>query len=155
MAWDTADIEIVRILQNEGRITNAELAQRIGLTPGPTLARVHKLESAGILKKYVGLVDREKAGLPFTAFVSVIMRAHTKDAAHAFLSAVEGLPEVLECHHIAGAEDYLLKVVAASPADYETFVLEKLMEIPDIQRVHTTIVLSSPKCETAVQVRGL
>lgn len=134
-------------------MTNAELASRIGLTPGPTLARVNKLESAGIIRGYAALVDRDAVGLPVTAFVSVILKNHGKAASQDFLKAVAGLPEVLECHHIAGDEDYLLKVVAASPSDYESFVLDRLAEVADVQRVKTTIVLSSPICGTAVPIR--
>jgi Lrp/AsnC family leucine-responsive transcriptional regulator len=153
MALDAVDKAILEILQDDGRITNAELAQRIGLTPAPTLARVHKLESAGYVKGYAAIVDRQLLGLPVTAFVAVILKSHGVAAAEGFLTAVRALPEVLECHHIAGAEDYLLKVVAASPGDYESFVLNKVMEIPDVQRVQTTIVLSSPISNTAIPIR--
>jgi len=152
MSLDFVDFTIMDILQQDGRMTNAELAQRVGLTAAPTLSRVHKLEAAGYIKGYVALLDRELMGLPVTAFVSVILRNHGVAAANEFLRAVETLPEILECHHIAGDEDYLLKVAAASPADYEHFVLNKLMEIADVQRVKTTIVLSTPVCKTAVPI---
>lgn len=153
MALDAADKQILDILQTEGRITNAELASRIGLTPGPTLARVNKLEASGVISCYCAIVDHAKLGLPVTAFVSVIMNNHGVAASMAFFNAMAKLPEVLECHHIAGEEDYLLKVVAASPSDYERFVLDKLMELPDVQRVKTTFVLSSPKSTTAIPIR--
>jgi len=151
---DAVDLKILDILQSEGRITNAELAHRIGLTPGPALTRVHKLESAGYIKRYVAVVDRDALGLPVTAFVAVIMREHGRLASEQFQRAVDSIPEVLECHHIAGDEDYLLKVVAASPADFERFVLEVLSEIPSVQRVKTTFVLSTTKNETSIPVRG-
>ena len=149
---DALDQKILFVLQREGRITNAELAQRIGLTPGPTLARVNRLESSGVISRYVALLDRKSIGLPVTAFVSVILKSHGRETSRGFVDAVSELPEVLECHHIAGEEDYLLKVVAESPSDYESFVLNKLMEVADLQRVKTTFVLSSPKCTTAVPV---
>ncbi len=153
-ALDLVDLQILEILQAEGRITNAELSQRIGLTQGPALNRVAKLEAAGYIKRYVAVVDREAMGLPVTAFVSVIMKTHDRESTREFNQAVEGLPEVLECHHIAGEEDYLLKVVAANPADYERFVLEELSAIPSVQRVKTTFVLSTPKDETCIPVRA-
>ena len=153
MGIDAVDRHILEILQCEGRITNAELATRVGLTPGPTLARVAKLESIGTIRGYAALVDRDRVGLPVTAFVSVILKGHGAAASHGFVEAITTLPEVLECHHIAGEEDFLLKVVAASPGDYESFVLNKLMEIPDVQRIKTTFVLSSPKSQTAVPIR--
>ena len=153
MLLDAIDQNILDILQEDGRITNAELANRIGLTPGPVLSRVNKLESAGFIRGYVALLDRESLGLPVTAFVSVILKSHGRESSSNFVSAVLNLPQVLECHHIAGEEDYLLKVVAASPADYETFVLNDLSDIKDILRIKTTIVLSSPKCVTNVPIR--
>ena len=155
MALDAVDVAILDTLQEEGRITNAELAQRVGLTPAPTLARVNKLEERGFIKGYTAIVNRDRVGLPFTAFVAVIVKSHGMTAAQEFLKAVEALPEVLECHHIAGDEDYLLKVVAASPADYESFVLNKLLEVTDVQRVKTIIVLSTPISRTNVPIREL
>ena len=85
-----------------------------------------------------------------TAFVSVVMRSHGQQTDESLRKSVARLPEVLECHHIAGEEDYLLKVVAASPTDYERFVLGKLMKIPGIEKIKTTFVLSSSKLETKV-----
>ena len=150
MSVDAIDRQILDILQREGRITNAELATRVGLTPGPTLSRVNKLESMGLIRSYVAILDRNKLGLGDTAFVSIILKQHGKASSLAFVEAMKTLPEVLECHHIAGEEDYLLKVVAASPADYEEFVLDKLSELPEVLRVNTTFVLSSPKSLTAL-----
>ena len=150
MSVDAIDRQILDILQREGRITNAELATRVGLTPGPTLSRVNKLESMGLIRSYVAILDRNKLGLGVTAFVSIILKQHGKASSLAFVEAMKTLPEVLECHHIAGEEDYLLKVVAASPADYEEFVLDKLSELPEVLRVNTTFVLSSPKSLTAL-----
>jgi Lrp/AsnC family leucine-responsive transcriptional regulator len=149
---DPVDLHILRILQREGRITNFKLAKRIGLTPAPTLMRVKKLEEAGYIKRFVALVDSEKIGLPVLAFVHVILESHNRKTTIDFMNAMQKLPEVLECHHIAGDEDFLLKVVAASPAEYEVFVLEKLTKVAGIEKVKTTFVLSSSKLETALPV---
>jgi len=151
---DTVDRKILTLLQKEGRITNAELAHRVGLTPAPTLARVGKLEREGYIRRYTAIADQAMLGLPVTAFVSVILQSHKKKTSEDFRAAVEKLPEVLECHHIAGDEDFLLKVLAASPGDYERFVLERLTQISGIEKVKTTFVLSSSKLETAIPVRG-
>lgn len=153
MLLDATDARILETLQEEGRITNAELAQRIGLSPGATLARVGKLENAGVISGYTAIMDRESLGLPVTAFVAVILRSHGRQESAHFLEAVKALPQVLECHHIAGEEDYLLKVVASSPSDFETFVLDELTSISDVQRVKTTFVLSSPKVSTVIPIR--
>lgn len=150
---DPIDAQILEILQKDGRITNAELATRVGLTPGPTLARVNKLEASGVITGYCAQVDHARVGLPVTAFVSIIMKTHGRESSEAFLNAIRNLDEVQECHHIAGDEDYLLKVVAASPQDYENFFLNKLANVPDVLRVKTTIVLSSPKCEVGIPIR--
>lgn len=153
MLLDATDARILELLQEQGRITNAELAQRIGLSPGATLARVSKLELAGVISGYTAIMDRELLGVPVTAFVAVIMRTHGRQESSDFLAAVKALPQVMECHHIAGEEDYLLKVVASSPSDFETFVLDELTSIPAVQRVKTTFVLSSPKVSTVVPIR--
>ena len=147
---DAIDRRIVHLLQEDGALTNADLAKRIGLTPAPTLERVRKLEREGYIRKYVALVDPARLGRPVTAFVSVIMRSHGQRTADNFRRAVARLAEVLECHHIAGEEDYLLKVVAASPIDYERFVLERLTKIAGIEKIKTTFVLSSSKVETRI-----
>jgi DNA-binding Lrp family transcriptional regulator len=152
MSLDAMDRQILDILQQDGRVTNVELAGRVGLTPGPTLARVNKLEAAGYLTGYVALVDREKLGLSVTVIVAVSLRSHTSETNAAFLKAVAELPEIIEVHHVAGDDDFLLKVVAASPRDYEQFVLEKLTAVADLQRVKSTFVLSSPKSTTAIPI---
>jgi Lrp/AsnC family transcriptional regulator, leucine-responsive regulatory protein len=151
---DAVDVKILGILQKEGRITNFRLARKIGLTPAPTLMRVKKLESAGYIRRYVALVDPEKLGMPVTAFVSVILESHKRKTSMDFVEAVNRLSDVLECHHIAGDEDFLLKVVAASPGEYEKFVMEKLTKISGIEKVKTIFVLSSSKYETAIPVHG-
>jgi Lrp/AsnC family transcriptional regulator, leucine-responsive regulatory protein len=147
---DAVDLKILGFLQKDGRIPNYRLAKKVGLTPAPTLARVKKLEASGYIRRYVALVDQKMLGMPVTAFVSVILESHKKKTSIEFVKAVEKLPEVLECHHIAGDEDFLLKVVTANPGDYESFVLEKLTRIEGIEKVKTTFVLSSSKLETAI-----
>ena len=149
---DAIDRSILRILQEDGGITNTELAERVGLTAAPTLERVRKLERESYIRKYVALADQAKLGKPVTAFVAVIMKSHGQPTDASFRRAVGKLPEVLECHHIAGEEDYLLKVVTASPADYERFVLGRLLRVPAIEKVKTTFVLSSSKLETKIPV---
>jgi Lrp/AsnC family transcriptional regulator, leucine-responsive regulatory protein len=153
MNLDGIDLKILRILQKEGRITNFKLAKKIGLTPAPTLMRVKKLEQSGFIKRFVALLDAEKLGLPVLAFVHVILEAHNRKTTLDFMQAMRKYPEVLECHHIAGDEDFLLKVAAASPAEYENFVLEKLTKVVGIEKVKTTFVLSSSKLETALPIK--
>lgn len=147
---DAIDLRILDHLQRDSSLTNAALAERVGLTAAPTLERVRRLEREGYIRRYVALLDARRLGKPVTAFVSVILESHKLANATGFRQAVQRLPEVLECHHIAGDEDFLLKVVAASPEEYERFVLEKLTRIRGIEKVKTIFVLSSPKLETAI-----
>jgi Lrp/AsnC family transcriptional regulator, leucine-responsive regulatory protein len=154
MKLDAMDLKILTILQRDGRITNFKLAKKIGLTPAPTLMRVKKLEEAGYIRQFVALVDAGKLGLPILAFVHVILEAHNRKTTLDFMQAMRKYPEVLECHHIAGDEDFLLKVIAESPAEYEDFVLEKLTKVGGIEKVKTTFVLSSSKLETAIPLKG-
>lgn len=149
---DALDRKILRLVQEDGALTNLDLAGKIGLTPAPTLERVRRLEREGFVRRYVALCDQKKLGKPVTAFVSVILESHKLRTAVGFQRAVTQLPEVLECHHIAGDEDYLLKVVASSPDEYERFVLEKLTRVSGIEKVKTIFVLSSSKLETAIPV---
>lgn len=155
MTLDHIDRQILDLLQGDGRMTNVDLARAIGLTPGPALERVRKLESAGYLKGYVALADAAKLGYGTTAFVSVVLGSHNAKTSVKFRAACEKIPEVLECHHIAGEEDFLLKVVAADPADYERLVLETLTDIPGVQKMKTTFVLSSSKLSTRIPVRAI
>jgi len=152
VSLDRQDKRILEILQADGRITNSELASRINLTPAPTLSRVNKLESTGVIRGYTALIDPLALGLPFLAFVSVILRAPRPDEHASFLRAMLELPEVLECHHVAGDEDYLLKVVATGPRDYESLVMHRIGAIPEVLRVKTMLVLSSGKQTTSLPV---
>lgn len=149
---DAVDREVVRLLQGNGRMTNTALAEAVGLTPTPMLARIKKLEQRGVITKYVALADPATLGRSTMAFVSVMLTAHKLATHEAFLAAVIKLPEVLECHHIAGEDDFLLKVVLRDIREYEHFLLHRLSKIAGIDRVRTTFVLSTAKNETAIPV---
>ena len=148
---DLNDIDraIVDVLQVEGRSTFAQIAQNVGLSPAAVHERVKKLEARGVITGYRASVDPEKLGAGVTAFILVTQIAGPRGSLE---DAFESMPWVEECHHIAGEEDYLLKVIAASPTDYERFVLGKLMKITGIDKVKTTFVLSSSKLETKIPV---
>ncbi len=152
MALDAVDREVVRLLQGNGRMTNTALAEAVGLTPTPMLARIKKLEQRGVITKYVALADPAALGRSTMAFVSVKLTAHRLATHESFLAAVTQLAEVLECHHIAGDEDFLLKVVLRDIREYEHFLLHRLSRIAGIDRVRTTFVLSTSKNETAIPV---
>lgn len=153
MKLDDTNKKILSILQEDGSITNAELAQRIGLAAASTLERVKKLERSGVIKKYVALVDCEKIGKEVLSFVEISMNKHTVDTIKLFSSEIAKIPEVLECHHItSGDKDFLLKVVTESIKHYELFALEKLSVIPNVGKISTLFVLSTMKSETAISL---
>lgn len=133
-------------------MTNAALAEAVGLTATPMLQRIKKLEQRGVISGYTALVDRASVGQKTLAYVAVQMGAHNLATHQNFVEAVQNFPEVLECHHISGEEDFLLKVIVRDIEEYEAFLLHRLTLVPGIARVKTTFVLSSPKMKTALRV---
>jgi Lrp/AsnC family leucine-responsive transcriptional regulator len=122
----------------------------VGLTPPPVLERVKKLQEKGVIRRYAAILDSELLGKSFTAYIAVSLAAHQLKALRKFEDAIMKLPEVLECHHITGDADFLLKVVVNDTADYEQFILKKLSHLPGLQRLQTHVVLSSVKAETKI-----
>ncbi len=150
---DEYDKQILELLQEDSGRTNVALAESIGLAPATTLERVRKLERSGVIRRYVALVDAEKVSLGVMALVDVQLASHESRGVDGFSEAVRSLPQVLECYHLSGETDYLLKVVAPSIEAYEKFLLERLTKVPNIGRLHTSFVLSTVKHETKMPVR--
>lgn len=145
MKLDRINRRILDLLQQDGSLTNAELARRVGLAPASTLERVRRLEQAGVIAKYVAVVDPEKVGMPITAFVEIAMSDHSAAAIDAFSRTVAEIPEILECHHVAGEKDFVLKVVTPDIRSYERVALEKIATMPNIGQITTVFVLSTVK----------
>jgi len=154
MKLDKTDIKILQILQNNGRITNAELAKQVHMSPPPTLERVKKLEKNGVIKKYIALVEPAKIGIESFSFMEVTLSRHGKDSVKKFMTEVQKINEVMECHHVTGDADFLLKIAVENIKGYENLVLNKLTDLPNIQHLKTTMVLSTLKNETAFNVKG-
>ena len=152
MMLDPVDVSILEILQAEGRISNAELARRVHLSPPATLARVNRLEKSGFIKQYVALVDRVQAGYDMLCFVRVSLQLHEIDKVTGFHAIIQRMPEVLECHHVTGDYDYLLKVVAHNTKDLEEFLVNRLTPIPGVARIHTSLALNEVKSSTGIPV---
>ena len=123
---DAVDIKILEILQGDARITTKALADQLNLSTTPVFERVKRLERDGLIKKYVALVDNKKLGLRLIAFISISLTKHSRSYLEKFVKEVEQYPEVMECYHIAGNYDFLLKVVVRNMEVYETFILNKL-----------------------------
>lgn len=149
---DDIDRRILDIFQEDSGITNVELARRMGLAPATTLDRVKKLEQRGIIRGYVALVDQAMVGKGTTAFVAVSLASHQREQVDRFRDSVRELPEVLECYHVSGEYDYLLKVVAEDIRRYEDFLLNKLTATPNVGTIYTSFVLSTVKHETKIPI---
>jgi len=149
---DLIDRRILNILQADGGTTNVELARQVGLAPATTLDRVRKLRQNGFIRGYVALVDSALVERSTMAFVAVSLREHGADRVATFREHVEALPEVLECYHVSGESDFLLKIVARDIGAYEDFLLQRLTSIPFIGRIHTSFVLSTVKHDTRIPI---
>ena len=147
---DETDLRILEILQREGRISNAELARQIDLSPPATLARTKRLEEKGVIRSYAALLDSELVGFDMLCFVHVSLQLHQSQQVEGFERAIRVMPEVLECHHVTGEYDYLLKVAIRNRKDLERFAVERLTPIPGVARIHTSLVLSEVKVTTAL-----
>lgn len=150
---DNIDKQIIEILQQEGRIANNELAKRIGLTTTPTLERVRRLEREGVVEGYSAHINKEKVGKGFTAFVTVTLSVHQLNLLEEFTAAIQEIPEILSCYNTTGEGDFLLQVVAKDTKDYEQILRMKLATLPDVMRVHTSIVLSTIKEQSIIPVK--
>ena len=146
------DRQIVEILQEQGRISNVQLAERVGLSPPAVLERVRKLEEKEVITGYTALIDNKKVGMGTVSFVAVSLNLHQKDSIENFHAFVGECSSVRECYHIAGTDDYLLKVYSRDIDDYENFLLHSLTRIKGIDRVKTMFVLSTLKREIGVPV---
>ena len=142
MKLDKTDRQILRILQNDARISNLELAERVNLSPTPCARRVKRFEEEGLIRGTMTLLDPEKLGLTLTAYIAVSMQRHTNDIFEEFEGKVTQFPEVVGCSVVTGrAEDYLLKVVVTSMKHYEEFLLTRLNSLPGVNNVHTSFEL--------------
>ena len=152
MKFDEIDKKILNILQENGRITNADLAAKVGLSPPPMLERVKKLEKNGVITKYVALLDPKKINKSTIIFVSITLARHRLKSIDQVKEEFNSFPEILECYSVTGEEDYLLKVAVKDVEEYENFMLHKLAKIPAISRIKSFVVLSTLKYNTKISV---
>ena len=152
MDLDGVDTAILSVLQQDGRITNAELAERVNLSASATLRRTRALEDAGIISGYVALVDAGQVGRPTSVFVEISLASQREDELDAFEAAIRDTPEVMECHLMAGDADYLVKVQCADVADYERIHRQYLAVLPGVTRVRTSFALRTVLSTTALDI---
>ncbi len=145
MKLDATDRKVLEILQKNAKITNAQLSKEIGLSPAPTLERVKKLELSGVIKSYHAQLDRDRVGLGVTTFVQISLTGHKKEVTDSFVRNVNLIEEIIECHHITGSCDFLLKVISKDIASYQKLMLEKINEIEEVANTETMVILSTFK----------
>ena len=136
-------------LSRDGRVSNIELAERVGLSPSACLRRVQEMERRGIIKGYRAILDRAALGSGFVAYIGVGLGEHTKAAQEGFERALQRAPEVVECHNITGTIEYLLRVECADLPSYKTFHTEVLGVLPQVNAITSYVVMGSPKDERA------
>ena len=142
---DNIDRQILEKLQLNAKITNSKLAEEVGLSPAPTLERVKKLENAGLIKSYHAELDKEQLGLGVGIFIQASLIGSRKTQFASFSKKVNEIPEVVECYHITGTSDFLIKVLTKDIQTYNDFILEKLIDIDDIGSIQSMVILSTIK----------
>jgi DNA-binding Lrp family transcriptional regulator len=152
LTLDSTDWKILRYLQENGRITNVELAGRVGLSPPPCLRRVQALEKAGIIKGYRAILDPAKLGFEVTLFALVGLKSQAEAELEAFVARVRQWREVRECHAISGEADFILKCVASDLPSMQDFVIKQLTAEPHVEHVKTMLILRESKYEPGVPI---
>lgn len=154
-ALDAIDRRILAALQADGRLSNVDLAEKIGLSPSPCLRRVNRLEREGYVEGYRAMLGRRRIGLGLTVFVGVKIDGHADDRATTFEQEVVACPEVVSCHIVAGDADYLLEVTVSDLDAYQRFLVGKLLNLPLVREVKSTIAIQTLKAGGALPMEHL
>ena len=152
---DRFDLAILQELQSDGRLTNAELAQRVGLSAAPCWRRVRALEDGGYIKGYRAVLDRDKLGLGVLAFVRLDADRNSGDVTRQMEQAIRAIPEVVSCHYISGTGTFELQVVAQDLNSFSAFARQHLMNLPNVKDLHTSFSLGEVKASTALPLGHL
>lgn len=147
---DKTDIQILKVLQENGRITVKELAQRVHLSPTPVFERMRRMETAGIIERYTTILNASKLGRGFVVFCSVKLRRMGKDIAHDFVNRIKDIPEVAECYNISGEFDYLLKIYAPDMQYYNEFIINILGTIESLGSIQSSFVMNPVKTSPGI-----
>jgi Lrp/AsnC family transcriptional regulator, leucine-responsive regulatory protein len=150
VALDETDWRILAALQDDARLTNADLAERVFLSPSPCLRRVRDLEQAGLIKRYVTLLDPLKLGLTVSVFIQVSLEKQMRGALDTFENSVLAREEVMECYLMTGDADYLLRVVVSDMQSLERFIVDYLAKIPGVSNIRSSFALKQVKYKTAL-----
>ena len=149
-ALDEIDRRILRVLQENARVSNVELAELVGVSPSPCWRRVRDLEQAGVISRYVTLLDPGSIGLPVSVVIQVSLERQVEAALETFEQAVAEWPEVMECYLMTGDADYMLRVVVADLEAYQRFLLDHLTRVPGVASIKSSFALKQVKYRTAL-----
>ena len=150
---DDLDRAILHVLQEDGRVSNVDLAKKINLSPPATHKRVKWLKENGYIQKIAAILDREKAGYDLLCFIHIGLQMPQATLVEQFREITRELPEVLECYHLTGEYDYLLKVVLRNRKELEDFIVQKITPIPGVIRIYTSLMLVEVKSTTELQLK--
>ncbi len=154
MKIDRTDKKILELLQKNAKITNAKLSKEIGLSPAPTLERVRKLEARGIISGYHAKLNMSKIGLGVSTFVMVSLKGHNKKNLKSFLDKIKDVENIIECHHITGSGDFILRIVAEDIESYQELMLDKVSEIEVTDSLQSMVILSTFKDNKVIPVQS-
>lgn len=152
---DAIDLKILRALQDDARLTNNDLADRVGLSPSPCLRRVRRLERDGFIRTYRAVLDREAVGLGLTVFVDIKVEKHSRDNATALQEALAAMPEVVACHMVSGAADFIAEIVVPNLKAYERLLTEHLLTLPMVGDIRSNFALTRVKSDGALPLAHL
>lgn len=150
MKLDTIDLRILRELQQDGGLSNVELARRVHLSPSPCLARVKALEAGGVIERYVALANAKALGLGLNVFISISLKEQSKSSLADFEQRIAEHDEVMECYLMTGDSDYLIRVAVPDIGALERFILEQLTPIPGIEKIRSSFALKQVRYKTAL-----
>jgi len=154
MSFDRAEKEILRTLQSEGRISNVDLAERVGLSESPCFRRVKQLETSGVIQSYTARLDQRALGLQVTAFVQVSLGQHNAERQAGFLAAVAAEEHVVECHAMSGSHDFLLKVLAYSMDHFSELSMQRILKFPGVESIESNFSLQEIKHSQVLPIPG-
>lgn len=147
---DITDLRLLKILQNDAKLTTKEIAARVNLSPTPVYERIKRLEKEGFIEKYIAIVNAEKVGKGLTVFCNITLKEHTKEIGNKFVKDIVALKEVVECYNISGDYDFLLKIIINDMKNYQSFVINELGSVKNIGSAHSTFVIGVIKHNYAV-----
>ncbi|AEA65137.1 MULTISPECIES: Lrp/AsnC family transcriptional regulator [Burkholderia] len=150
---DATDMKILQIVQENGRLSNAEIAEQVSLSPSPCWKRLKRLESSGMIRGYQAMLDRRMLGFGVVAFVNISLDNHTQKVCRAFEAGVMAMPEVIACHNTTGAHDYLLQILAEDFDTYSEFVLDRLRTLPGVKEMLSTVSMRELKSSVKLPLR--